>query len=416
MGRMNLKTGAKLHNKHHIILMDAKTGKVKKEGWAYNAILNQGFTRLIANHLKNQSTTSDGARFFGFGTNGFAGKTFIGTGTAAVNVSDTQMATYLDRKTNVYHAKEYNLSIGMASHTRKAVWSESEIQNTAITEVGLGIDNQTSGLVTRALIKDSEGNQITINKGATDILTIYSTVYMELSHLYGSNLGFVQGTMANGLLASLYYNAQPGTSFYLRVGKSKDEIAISNNAVKSQISFHNINFIGGQAAEVAFDASNKRIVVAPTGIADGARFGVAEGNDSAGIWEIGFSRHYGQLAEQTMTLGEQPIFRAVMPIAGVWPGTTITDEELGTGDSNTTIFQTTWAPVLSGTDVVKIDGVTKTRGTDYTINLATGEITFATAPGTGAAVTCTYGIEQIPKDSNHVLDIGFTIQFADGGI
>jgi hypothetical protein len=325
------------------------------------------------------------------------------------------MSSYLDRKTNVHHAREKNVAGGYASHTRKAVWSEIEHQNTAITEVGLGVDNQTSGLCTRALIKDSEGNQITINKGTTDILTVYSTVYIELSQLYGSNFGFVEGASGNALLDWVYGNTHPNNpAIRIYMGSNKAAINSSDEAVKTSLVYH--SFLVNDS-DLNYDAVNKRVVISSNGTGGSARFTAAEANAVSGIWEIGATiSFYDADSEFSVSWNPKPIFRAVMPISGVWPGTTITDEELGTGDSATTVFQTTWAPVLSGTDVVKVNGVTKTKGTDYTIDLATGEITFATAPALGLAVTCTYGIEQIPKDSNHVLDIGFTIQFADGSV
>jgi hypothetical protein len=424
---MNIKAGAKLHNKHHLILTDAKTGKIKQEGWAYNAILNQGFTRLIGTHFKKVSAQYRTVYGEVFGKGGWAGVTFVGSGTAAVSITDTQLGGYLDRKENSMHDAGEDISSLTAYHTRVAVWDETMLQNTAITEVGLGIDNQTTGLATRALIKDSEGNQITINKGTTDVLTIYSTVYLELSHSYGSNFAFVEGVSpyrpvsGNFLLSWLAYNGEPGWyttpdtgNFRIMAGTNKDGISSADGAVKSEVGN---TLLREPSSDLTFDTTNKSIKILSIGTGGGARFGASVANDPAGIWEIGVSCgiKYAEGVSFT-TNSEMSLFRAVMPITGVWPGTTITDEELGTGDSTTVLFQTTWAPVLTGTDIVKVAGVTQTRNTDYTIDLATGEITFATAPGTGDSVTCTYGIEQIPKDSNHVLDIGFTIQFADGSV
>ncbi len=77
----------------------------------------------------------------------------------------------------------------------------------------------------------------------------------------------------------------------------------------------------------------------------------------------------------------------------------VTSQTIGTGNGSTTalqlcrsvnagannaFFENIYA--VLGTPVVKVNGVTKTLGTDYTIG-AYGVITFTTAPASGAAIT-----------------------------
>lgn len=71
----------------------------------------------------------------------------------------------------------------------------------------------------------------------------------------------------------------------------------------------------------------------------------------------------------------------------------VVGELVGTGDGTETKFTLAWKPVKSGTEVVKIDGIAKARGTDYTIDYKTGVIIFASAPSNGAAVTVDYEID-----------------------
>ena len=68
----------------------------------------------------------------------------------------------------------------------------------------------------------------------------------------------------------------------------------------------------------------------------------------------------------------------------------VTDEAVGTGDGSQTQFQLDKKFIVENTDVIKVGGVTKTRGVDYTINNDTGVITFSSAPGNGLAITATY--------------------------
>lgn len=77
-----------------------------------------------------------------------------------------------------------------------------------------------------------------------------------------------------------------------------------------------------------------------------------------------------------------------------------TDCDLGLGDNATqefqlrkkyvsgseTIYRAIEKPV-DGTVVVALDGTPQNLGSDYTLNLTTGVITFSTAPGTGVSVT-----------------------------
>lgn len=67
-----------------------------------------------------------------------------------------------------------------------------------------------------------------------------------------------------------------------------------------------------------------------------------------------------------------------------------TTERLGIGDGSETSFTTRHKPVFAKTETVKLDGVSQTRDTDYTMDNTTGAITFTTAPEEGVFVTITY--------------------------
>ena len=68
----------------------------------------------------------------------------------------------------------------------------------------------------------------------------------------------------------------------------------------------------------------------------------------------------------------------------------VTGETVGTGDGTTTTFYLADPPVLWHSETIYVDGVAQTRDTDYTIDYETGEITFATAPASGASITADY--------------------------
>jgi hypothetical protein len=52
----------------------------------------------------------------------------------------------------------------------------------------------------------------------------------------------------------------------------------------------------------------------------------------------------------------------------------------------------------------------------YQVYNKKNQIQFTTPPALNAVITADYSVDYIPKDSNHVLDIGFSIQFADGNV
>ena len=68
----------------------------------------------------------------------------------------------------------------------------------------------------------------------------------------------------------------------------------------------------------------------------------------------------------------------------------VIDEDVGEGDGTTTQYILDNIPIVSGSCVVYVDGVTQTSPTDYSLETSTGVITFVSAPTSGAEVTADY--------------------------
>lgn len=83
----------------------------------------------------------------------------------------------------------------------------------------------------------------------------------------------------------------------------------------------------------------------------------------------------------------------------------VTAGSIGTGDGTTTTFQlrSTYTyggqsvyrdeSKIRGTPLIYVNDVLKTVTTDYTVNMATGLVTFVTAPADTAAVTATFAFD-----------------------
>lgn len=62
----------------------------------------------------------------------------------------------------------------------------------------------------------------------------------------------------------------------------------------------------------------------------------------------------------------------------------------GTGNGTATDFVLSEYPKTSINIMVSINGLKKTFGVDYTVNLSTKTVTFTTAPAVAQKINCTY--------------------------
>jgi len=105
--------------------------------------------------------------------------------------------------------------------------------------------------------------------------------------------------------------------------------------------------------------------------------------DYIGALHIGQAVIYSDVAKAILSLDE--VDDIVWLVAGKY-----VEETIGTGDGSTTTFYLTNTPVAENTEKIYVDGVLKTRGTDYTIDYTTGAVTFTTAPAAGSVIKAEY--------------------------
>jgi hypothetical protein len=86
--------------------------------------------------------------------------------------------------------------------------------------------------------------------------------------------------------------------------------------------------------------------------------------------------------------------------------------ELGSGDNTTTEYETTWYPIVDGSEIVKVNGVTQTIITDYTMDYPNGRVIFNSPPTSGHTILISHNWHS----NGHMVKVTFAngIQNATG--
>lgn len=157
-----------IHNRFDIEVIDSITGEVKQNAFAENIVLNALWDRLLAPNT-----------YFNF--------IHYGTGTGTLAATRTSLFTFLGAKTvsasPSYGEKTltYDFVAGWVSSRKKIQIAPEEHVGSEFKEVGIGWSATASNLVTHALLKDMNGNPITIVKTNTDVINIYATVFVHFN-------------------------------------------------------------------------------------------------------------------------------------------------------------------------------------------------------------------------------------------
>lgn len=164
---MKTDIGCSMHNKYHLILTDSKTGTVKSEAVAYNLVCNQYY----------QNLSMKLGQSYIFPMSDIA----VGTGTGTPAITDTGLFNMIGRK-GFTRGPIIKLGQNQYSEELTVTFTENEA-NGLLTEVGVWAwtDNSRHALVSHAMLTDSEGHTITIEKTNTDRLTVVCTLYLTIT-------------------------------------------------------------------------------------------------------------------------------------------------------------------------------------------------------------------------------------------
>ena len=284
---MNLESKGFIHNEFDIEVRDSRTGEIKQTAKAYNIVLDAMFTCLL-----NRT--------------GYFGYIAFGDGTGAQDKIRTSLFNFVGMKGAV-QVETIKKAAPLASYVkRKITLLPSEFIGKVLTEVGIASAGTAASMVTHALIKDSEGNPISITKLDTDVITIYATVYARVLG-FDASVGIVNFPSANALLSFMLSE----TSLAI----PKIYVGSESSSIDTKVDSHvNIQLGSYKTPTLTKDSANKALVSSVV------RFETTESN--------------GPISE----IGLEGVARISLKGSTVWPGKPYTNKSLGQGDGVTKYF------------------------------------------------------------------------------
>lgn len=362
---INAKFNASIHNRFDIEVIDAETGEIKQKAQAENVICTNYWKYLFY----SQST--------------YIYYICFGSGEGIPSESDTTLFSFLG---SGFMGSKRNTKIDDETYSFRGgiQLSETVAVGETITEVGLSPSN-SNAIVTHAMLKDMNGNQIGIAKTDTDIINIYATVFL---HIPSSALKGITFTEVNPEKEYDFFRAIAGLGIYLRPTAFSWQTRVYNTAGNTQ------NLSAFTQTTNPTSANKAVSFIIP-------RIAVGSGNLAGGISEIEIVGYYGSM-EQIISI----------PVTSEWyPGSNIVGESIGTGDGTTTAFATDFVHATNAT--IYVNGVAQSGVTVTDASTVTNNIVFTTAPASGAVITADYHTSVIAKDVNHVFDFSVTFNFGE---
>lgn len=242
--------GVTIHNRFDFEVTDASTGELKQTATAYNIILDQMWLALC---------------YFGNYFNAIN----VGQGTGTLAPTRTSLFSQLGAYAAVTVSQV--MAVPTCYNKKKIVLAPEALVGKVISEVG--ISNDSGLLVTHALLQDSEGNPITITKTATDIVTIYATVFSSFAETDEIKLIGMPSTnpllrWLSGLASSFSampfmlgssdlptYNRMAGTgsaSYGAVSPQLSGTVSVANKKVTTGLTRFDINTGNGHLKEICF--------------------------------------------------------------------------------------------------------------------------------------------------------------------
>lgn len=334
--KIDAKLNVSIHNRFDIEVIDAKTGEIKQRAQAENIICNALWARLLLP-----------GDYFNY--------IHYGTGAGTPSSSDTSLFTFLGYGTPIdddnvigFDKDEHYLSL-----RKKIQLSETTAVGSTLTEVGIAYAAASNCLVTHAMLKDMNGNEISIAKTATDIINIYATVFVHWAESYDS--GYIEfypvDRNLKWSLSLLAWFAGKGGIPSSRLGAW---FASGNNR-RERYSGNNTTIPLNRASAITptYNVANKTATFVVS------RLAVANCNISGGIGCVAVGYFAFPTSASTSFFGS--LAEILLRVGGSWfSSSLITGEAIATGDGATKDFATKYSMVSN--PAIKVDGVDVVSG------------------------------------------------------
>ena len=329
----NHKSYIGIKTEYTLTLRNILTGK-KKSIKTHNILTMYGIYNLVG-HLPYYS-------------NGYScevSSVYFGTGSGTPAVSDTTMFTpAFSAGTGDSNVKRTFGSMEIISENERKfnvtfVIPPSDSYSANITELGLAGGGH---LYTHALIMDSEGNPISINKTNIDELTVSVDFYVTRGDISESELVFSFG---GSVMTDSYHFFEYFYSYY----KSQSSLELTDAA--------NIDYLFKPCQKAGNTAAWKDTTYSMSG----CRFSTSNSPEMY-VNMVAFSN---SRPEDALTAVEMPSFAFRFPNAKLFPQRTLTGMSLGKGDGSTKEFIPVLPVWVKDTEVIYKNGNALTRGVDY---------------------------------------------------
>lgn len=272
---------------------------------------------------------------------GYATSCYIGDGNVEPSSSDTALTHQLWGITCSKAVSLIHDDFKGASITMTFVFPENSSYVGVMREICLktGGSSGTSFLLTKSLLKDSEGNPYEINKTDLDQITVTYTVDISFSSFFFTNYFMKYNSENSSSFSAL--SSSPGKLASMGLSDSLRPIFVHDNRFFYQGNNKNPFYLDGVAAnrETKLATFNKKRIES----------------------SVDFNGHYLMSA---YAAGGAGIIR--FPNTDYFPQSSLENYSVGTGDGQTKEFVPPIPCWDEGTEEIYIDGVLQVRDVDYT--------------------------------------------------
>lgn len=306
------------------------------------------FHNIVLNTMKRQIANNMGLRIH---------SVWFGDGSTEPSATDTALThplwTFSWNYGNVISVEEPALDEDNTWNIRCTARINADAAYTGtVSEVGIYITtgNPGLGMGTHALIKDAEGNPMTITKTDTEVLF----VDIHVQYQFSSSSGFewtkwYYYLMGDGATGSPWPQLPALNSMQVAMLRAYPDLMSDGVALGSKVTLTN-----------AYDVD--------TGVltCSGGRFGNTNQTEQAYINAIALIPSFTSSPSYDYYRPSVPIGVWKFPNPEIFPNATLSDMRIGTGDGATTEFTPPLNLWVKDTEQIYVDGALQVRGVDYT--------------------------------------------------